>query len=70
MDQHTASLVNIFVLSDSAGETATKTAQASMAQYPNVEFCLYRRTFINENTILLKALKEAKNKNHLQPQAK
>lgn len=63
MDQHTASLVNIFVLSDSAGETATKTAQASMAQYPNVEFCLYRRTFINKNTILLKALKEAKDLN-------
>lgn len=54
-------LVNIFVISDSAGETATKTAQACMAQFPQVEFCLFRRTFISSPDLLMQALQEAKN---------
>lgn len=53
-------LVNIFLISDSAGETALKTAQACMAQFPGANFCLYRRTFVNDNQTLLEALKEAK----------
>lgn len=56
-------LVTIFIISDSAGETASKLAQASMAQYPTVEFCLLRRTFISSTELLLKALKDAKNEN-------
>lgn len=52
--------VTIFVISDSAGETASKLAQATMAQYSTVEFVLFRRTFITTDESLLKALKDAK----------
>ncbi|MCF1684379.1 kinase/pyrophosphorylase [Tetragenococcus halophilus] len=52
--------MTIFVISDSAGETASKLAQATMAQYPTVEFVLFRRTFITTDESLLKALKDAK----------
>ena len=38
----TSAAVTMFVLSDSAGETASKLAQATMAQYPSVEFNLYQ----------------------------
>lgn len=58
-------LITIFVISDSAGETASKLAQAAMAQYPSVEFCLFRRTFVNDEEVLLKALNEAKEENAL-----
>lgn len=50
----------IFVISDSAGETASKLAQATMAQYPTVDFELYRRTFIQDATSLNQALHDAK----------
>lgn len=56
-------LINFFVVSDSAGETATKLAQATMAQYPSVDFSLHRRTFIRSKEALLKTLKDAKEKN-------
>lgn len=56
-------LVTMFVISDSAGETATKLAQACMAQYPTVEFCLFRRTFIHSKDLLLKALQDTKQEN-------
>jgi len=55
--------MTIFVISDSAGETASKLAQATMAQYPTVEFVLFRRTFITTDESLLKALKDAKKHN-------
>lgn len=55
--------VTIFVISDSAGETASKLAQATMAQYSAVEFVLFRRTFITTDESLLKALKDAKKYN-------
>lgn len=55
--------VTIFVISDSAGETASKLAAASMAQYPTVEFSLFRRTFVKEEERLKKALEDAKNAN-------
>lgn len=55
--------VTIFVISDSAGETASKLAAASMAQYPTVEFSLYRRTFVKEEERLKKALEDARNAN-------
>lgn len=53
-------IVTIFVISDSAGETASKLAAASMAQYPTVEFSLIRRTFVKEEEKLRKALEDAK----------
>lgn len=54
---------SFFVISDSAGETAAKLAQATMAQFPTVEFDLYRKTFVNEKSVLIKTLKEAKDLN-------
>lgn len=53
-------IVNIFVISDSAGETAAKLAQAAMAQFPTVEFSTFRRTFVNDEKTLTNALEEAK----------
>lgn len=58
-------ILTFFVISDSAGETATKLAQAAMAQYPTVEFNLFRRTFVNDKETLLKALADAKKQNAL-----
>lgn len=55
--------INLFVISDSAGETATKLAQATMAQFPSVNFCLYRRTFIRSREALIKTLADAKEVN-------
>ncbi|MBO0469079.1 kinase/pyrophosphorylase [Enterococcus sp. DIV0242_7C1] len=55
--------VTIFVISDSAGETASKLAAASMAQYPTVDFSLFRRTFAKEEEKLKKALEDAKREN-------
>ncbi|MTD38766.1 pyruvate, phosphate dikinase/phosphoenolpyruvate synthase regulator [Erwinia sp. CPCC 100877] len=52
--------MTIFVISDSAGETASKLAAASMAQYPTVDFSLIRRTFAKEEDKLRKALEDAK----------
>lgn len=52
--------VTFFILSDSAGETASKLAQATMAQYPSVDFSLHRRTFLNTKELLINALKDAK----------
>ncbi|HAQ1991375.1 TPA: kinase/pyrophosphorylase, partial [Enterococcus faecium] len=48
MSSDSTEIVTFFVISDSAGETATKLAQATMAQYPSVEFNLFRRTFVTD----------------------
>lgn len=56
-------VVTIFVFSDSAGETATKLAQASMAQYPAVEFSLFRRNFIQSEEAMMKGLEDALEEN-------
>ena len=48
------SLLTFYVISDSAGETASKLAQATMAQYPSVKFEMFRRTFITTKSTLLK----------------
>lgn len=56
-------ILTIYVISDSAGETATKLAQATMAQFPTVEFNLYRKTFVNDKENLIKGLKDAKKHN-------
>ncbi|MBO0460653.1 MULTISPECIES: pyruvate, water dikinase regulatory protein [Enterococcus] len=52
-------VVTFFVISDSAGETATKLAQATMAQYPSIEFSLFRRTFVTDPDTLQRALTDA-----------
>lgn len=56
-------LVTIFIISDSAGETASKLSQAVMAQFPSVEFCLFRRVFVHDEEMLIKALEAAKREN-------
>lgn len=58
-------IVTFFILSDSAGETASKLAQATMAQFPAVEFSVFRRTFITDKETLIEALEDAKAKNAL-----
>lgn len=63
MTDESMDIVTFYVISDSAGETASKLAQASMAQYPSVEFNLFRRTFVNDEEMLLKALEDAKEEN-------
>src|SRR5699024_8780624 len=62
-EQEERQVVTIFVISDSAGETASKLAQATMAQYPSIEFELFRRTFMTNETVLYQALNDAKKKN-------
>ncbi|MBP2966918.1 kinase/pyrophosphorylase, partial [Acinetobacter baumannii] len=54
--------IHMYILSDSAGETASKLAQATMAQYDqsDLEIQLIKRTFIYEEKDLLEALNEAK----------
>lgn len=55
--------INIFILSDSAGETGTKLAQAAMAQYPGLEFTIFRRTFISDIDHLKKVMNDVKVQN-------
>ncbi|WP_270216258.1 kinase/pyrophosphorylase, partial [Enterococcus lactis] len=59
MSSDSTEIVTFFVISDSAGETATKLAQATMAQYPSVEFNLFRRTFVTDEKTLMQALQDA-----------
>lgn len=56
-------VITFYVISDSAGETASKLSSAIMAQFPGVEFELYRRVFIRTTSALLKTLTEAKKRN-------
>lgn len=53
----------VFVISDSAGDTATRLAQAVIAQYPGQDISLVRQTFVNKKDHLMQALQEAKAKN-------
>ncbi|MDH6365110.1 regulator of PEP synthase PpsR (kinase-PPPase family) [Enterococcus sp. PF1-24] len=52
--------INIYIISDSAGETAGKLAQAASVQYPSIEFITVRRPFVTDKILLEKALTEAK----------
>ncbi len=58
----TTKSIYIYIISDSAGETASKLAQASIAQYEqlDIECHLMKRSFIYEKQELLIALEEAK----------
>ncbi|EST90564.1 hypothetical protein T233_00308 [Vagococcus lutrae LBD1] len=50
----------IYIISDSAGETASKLAQAAMSQYATVNVALVRKTFVSEKKDLVEALERAK----------
>ncbi|NKZ27664.1 pyruvate, water dikinase regulatory protein [Vagococcus lutrae] len=50
----------IYIISDSAGETASKLAQAAMSQYATVNVALVRKTFVSEKKDLIEALERAK----------
>lgn len=50
----------IYIISDSAGETASKLAQAAMSQYATVNVALVRKTFVSEKKDLVEALEQAK----------
>ena len=54
--------ISIFIISDSAGETASKLAQASMAQYEDaqIKIQIVKRAFIYHEDELIQALEEAK----------
>ncbi|MFV0558382.1 MAG: pyruvate, water dikinase regulatory protein [Enterococcus sp.] len=65
MVENAQEILTFFIISDSAGETASKLAQATMAQFPSVEFNVYRRTFVNDKSTLIRALSEAKKQNGL-----
>lgn len=51
---------NIYVISDSAGDTSLKLAQASMAQFPDTDFCIFRRNFIRSEEALTRTLEQAR----------
>ncbi|QIL46901.1 kinase/pyrophosphorylase [Vagococcus coleopterorum] len=57
--------VNIFIISDSAGETASKLAQASVSQYEDLDITFTHQTFVSEKESLLQALEKAKELNAL-----
>lgn len=63
MSQNT--IIPIYIISDSVGETANNLAQAAMVQFPNVQFKKYKKNFINSLTMLQETLKEAKQDNAL-----
>ncbi|HCM90152.1 MULTISPECIES: pyruvate, water dikinase regulatory protein [Vagococcus] len=57
--------IYMYIISDSAGETASKLAHASIAQYDqlDVDVQLLKQTFIEDPSDLMVALEEAKNLN-------
>lgn len=56
----TKNIPSIYIISDSAGETAAKLAQASIAQYEEADIPLVRKTFVCEKADLIASLEEAK----------
>lgn len=53
--------ITIFVLSDSIGETGTKIARASVAQFPNCNYEIKRYPYISDESHIESAIEEAKN---------
>ncbi|WP_314059993.1 pyruvate, water dikinase regulatory protein [uncultured Vagococcus sp.] len=56
----TQKIPSIYIISDSAGETAARLAQASVAQYEGADIPLVRKTFVCEEADLIASLEEAK----------
>ncbi|SJZ71906.1 hypothetical protein SAMN02745116_01251 [Pilibacter termitis] len=54
------SLTNIYVISDSAGDTAIKLAHATMSQFPDNNFRVFRKNFIQKLDALETVLTNAK----------
>ncbi len=57
--------IHIYIISDSAGETASKLAQASIAQYSTLDIQLIRKTFVSDMATLLRSLNDAKKQDAL-----
>lgn len=55
--------ISIYIISDSAGETASTLANAVMAQYPDANIGLFKNIFINEEYDLISTLEAAKEHN-------
>ncbi|RSU03115.1 phosphoenolpyruvate synthase regulatory protein [Vagococcus fessus] len=55
--------IYIYIISDSAGETASKLAQASVSQYDELNITFVRKTFVSEKKDLLESLESAKEHN-------
>ncbi|MDR0921523.1 MAG: kinase/pyrophosphorylase [Lactobacillales bacterium] len=55
--------LNLYVVSDSAGNTALNLAHATMAQFPNTDFCVYRKNFVRSEEALERTLVKAKEHN-------
>ena len=53
--------ITIFVLSDSIGETGSKIARASVAQFPNCNYEIKRYPYILDKAHILSVIEEAKN---------
>ncbi|MDR0846043.1 MAG: kinase/pyrophosphorylase [Lactobacillales bacterium] len=58
-------VINLYLVSDSAGETAYKLATAIMAQYPDVKFRVIRKAFVKDFEYLEKILLRAEQDNGL-----
>lgn len=52
--------IYIYIISDSAGETASKLAQASVSQYEDLDIAFIHQTFVSEKEDLFEALHDAK----------
>jgi regulator of PEP synthase PpsR (kinase-PPPase family) len=52
--------IHLYLISDSAGETAMKTAHADMAQFPQTNFIVHRKNFVRSLDILKSILTKAK----------
>ena len=53
-------LLHIHIISDSIGATATKVAQATVAQFPEMEYEIHKHILIENEQQLIEALESAK----------
>lgn len=53
-------LLHIHIISDSIGATATKVAQATVAQFPEIEYEIHKHILIENEQQLIEALESAK----------
>ncbi|MDR2465070.1 MAG: kinase/pyrophosphorylase [Streptococcaceae bacterium] len=52
--------INLYIISDSAGDTALKLAHATMAQFPEAHFYINRRNFVRSEEKLVRILEEVR----------
>jgi len=58
-----SSIIHLYMISDSAGETSMKVGHATMAQFPNTNFIVHRKNFVRSLEILEKILEKVKKNN-------